>query len=98
MPRKKPGPEAVIADDDYLFVKHTHDVEEAVLLMTQLLIREGWYESSQEARRRLGDPRQVYLRIRGAFPGSEAAAMGWRYQVDEEDPPRRGTFRAVVFR
>jgi hypothetical protein len=99
MPRKRPEPEAVIAEDDYLFVKHTHDVELATLLMAQKLVREGWYESGQEARtRRLYCPRQVHLRIRGALPGSEAAMMGWRFQVDEEDPPRRGTFPAIVFR
>jgi hypothetical protein len=98
-PRRRPQPEAVIGDDDYLFVKHTHDIELATLLMAQLLVREGWFEYSEAARKhRLGDPRQLYLRIRGALPGTEAAAMGWRCQVDEEDPPRRGTFPAVVFR
>lgn len=98
-PRNRPKPEAVIAEDDYLFVKHTHDVEEAVLLMSRLLVREGWYEYSQAAvKHRLSSPKQVYLRIRGALPHSEAAAMGWKWQVSEEDPPRHGTFPAVVFR
>lgn len=97
-PRRR-EPEAVIADDDYLFVKHTHDPELAVLLMSQLLVREGWFEYSAAAvKHRLSRPVQVYLRIRGALPGSEAAAMGWRWQVDEEDPPGHGSFRAVVFR
>lgn len=98
-PRRRPEPEAVIGEDDYLFVKHTHDVELASLIMAQKLVREGWYEYTQAARTyRLGDPKQVYLRILGALPGSEAAAMGWQWQVQEEDPPRRGTFPAVVFR
>lgn len=98
-PRRRPEPEAVIAADDYLFVKHTHDVELATLLMAQLLVRQGWYEYSSAAKTyRLNDPRQVYLRIRGAVRGSEAAAMGWKFVVDEEDPPRRGTFPAIVFR
>lgn len=98
-PRNRPKPEAVIAEDDYVFVKHTHDVELATLLMSQLMVRQGWYEYAAAAvKYRLSRPQQVYLRIRGALPGSEAAAMGWRWQVDEEDPPRHGTFRAVVFR
>ena len=98
-PRRRPEPKAVIADDDYLFVKHTHDIELATLLMSQLLVREGWYEYSAAAvEYKLARPKQVYLRIRGALPFSEAAALGWSFQVSEEDPPKSGAFPAVVFR
>lgn len=91
--------EAVIGEEDYLFVKHTHDVELATLLMSQLLVREGWFEYTGAAvEHRLSDPRPLYLRIRGVLPGTQAAAAGWKFQVDEEDPPRRGSFRGVVFR
>jgi hypothetical protein len=97
-PRRR-EPEPVIAEDDYLFVKHTHDVELATLLMSQLLIRHGWYEYAQAAvKYRLTRPVQVYLRIRGALPGTEAAFLGWKWQVSEEDPPKSGAFPAVVFR
>lgn len=99
MSPKRREPEPVIAEDDYLFVKHTHDVELATLLMSQLLVREGWYEYSAAAvEYKLSRPKQVYLRIRGALPHSEAAALGWKWQVSEEDPPLHGSFPAVVFR
>ena len=99
MPRKKPEPEAVIFDDGYLVVKHTHDVELAALLMSQLMVRQGWYEYARAAQEyRLHSPKQVYLRVRAALPGSEAAAMGWKLVVDEVDEPARGVFQAVVFR
>lgn len=98
MSPKRREPEATIAEDDYLFVRHTHDVELATRLMSQLLVRYGWYEHTQAAiEHRLNRPKQVYLRIRGALPHSEAAAMGWKWVAAEEDPPKSGAFPAVVF-
>jgi hypothetical protein len=99
-------PVAEIGADDYLIVKHTHDVEVARTLMTRELVDKNEFPGDAEsltlARReyfakRLSRPKQRYVRIVPALDNSFAASEGWTYAYHECDEPGRGAFPAVVF-
>lgn len=89
------APKAVIGADDYLIVRHTHDVELARELMAAALQEEGLPATG--IARRLTRPQCRYVRIVPALPNSYAAAEGWPYAYMEQDHPGRGAFPAVIF-
>jgi hypothetical protein len=103
---RKREPVAELGAEDYLIVKHTHDVDVARRLMTRELVEKNEFpgdpEGFTQARReyvakRLSRPKQTYVRVQGALPNSFAAAEGWRYAYHEYDQPGPGAFPAVVF-
>ena len=90
----KREPVAEIGEDDYRIVRHTHDIELARRLMAEKLTAEadyGTYEPHE-----VGRPRQVWMRVVNALPGSFAEACGWKFQYVECERGR-GAFPAVVF-
>lgn len=97
---RKREPVAVICGDDYLIVKHTHDVEQARELMAAAL-KVDWYgphaDVDERIARRLSRPHVTYARIINALPNSYAEAEGWSCVFQEQDVPSRGAFPAVVF-
>lgn len=109
---RKREPVAVLGAEDYRIVKYTHDVELATRLMRDRLVAEygcpryGAPEGCKDFAPgptkcphdvSVGRPRQTYVRIQGALPGSYAESEGWSYAYHEYVDPGRGAFPAVVF-
>lgn len=102
----KRAPVAEIGDEDYRIVRHTHDVAEAETLMRAALGDHGEIGccESEDCHTtgctnvvKLGEPRQVYVRIIHALPGSwQREDMGWTFEY-RECSKGRGAFPAVVF-
>ena len=110
---RKREPVAEVGAEDYLIVKHTHDVDLARRLMAAALIDENgcpawddWPARQQHTctdectdtavkhwERRLSQPEQVWVQVRGALPNSYAAAEGWKYCYWPSKQGRRGAFK-----
>lgn len=91
-------PVAEIGDEDYLIVRHTHDIEDAKAIMATKLVNEGLKPDEVVRRLRLHQPVQVWVRIVPALPNSWAASEGLRYTFNPAEPGSPGAFRAVEFR
>jgi len=105
---RRNDPVAEIGDEDYLVVRHTHDVALAAQLMrAKLLAEDGcpqWHTPEEQhtctdaclPAAALGRPAKVHLRIVPCLPHSAGAAAGWAFEYQPADPGP-GAFPAVVF-
>jgi hypothetical protein len=98
----KREPVAEIGAEDYLIVRHTHDVDLATRLMRAKLIEEYVREmgalADDDYAPDPGKGRPEWIRIVPALPNSYAAAEGWEFTYATAKPHSSGAFPAVVFR
>lgn len=105
---RRNDPVAEIGHEDYLVVRHTHDVTLAAQLMrAKLLAEDGcpqWHAPEERHTctgaclpdAALGRAAQVHLRVVPCLPHSYGAAEGWEFEYQRAEPGP-GAFPAVVF-